>query len=82
MGFPAWLVEEKQRFDHWLMHGVHPDDHSRFSSDDLSDGARMQLLALLEAYFRAGFVDPGLGILRDGEWRALEKIKAQVKGGE
>ena len=79
VGLPLYLTEAKGRFDHWLMHGTHPQDPSLFCSDDLTPSARTSLLRLVEAYLAAGFKDPGVGILRNEEWDALERAKSSCE---
>lgn len=78
IGFPLYLTEDKRRFDHWLMHGTHPQEPSQFCSDDLTPSARVALMRVLEAYFAAGFKDPGIGILRNDEWTTLARIKSSA----
>lgn len=67
IGFPLFLQDRRERFDQWLMHGYHPEDHSTFSSRDLDQGARLALLKLIELYLDAGFRDPGIMILSNDE---------------
>ncbi len=67
VGFPLYLLEAKSRFDHWLMHGVHPQDASQFCSDELTAATRVALAQVVEAYLAAGFRDPGISIFRNGE---------------
>lgn len=75
VGFPLALTESKGRFDHWLMHGTHPQDPSQFCVDDLTPTARAALMKLLLAYLDAGFKDPGIGILRNAEWDIIRRAK-------
>jgi hypothetical protein len=72
---PVFLLEKKENFDHWLMHGAHPDDAAGFSADDLDAASRSTLLKVVEAYIEAGFKDPGIGFVRHEEHLRLEEIK-------
>lgn len=73
VGVPLYLQDDEDRFDHWLMHGHHPDDHSNFSSRSLDQEARAALVKLVDAYFEAGFEDPGIVVLTDSELMTLSK---------
>ncbi len=75
IGFPEPLFRVRSAFDHWLMHGNHPGDPSRFAFEDLGPRQREQLIQLLRAHAEAGFADPGIGILtaqeRETIWHAI-----------
>ncbi|MCA9536161.1 MAG: hypothetical protein KC593_20890 [Myxococcales bacterium] len=71
VGFPLYLQEKKERFDHWLMHGCHPDDYTGFSLAGIDPAGRRCLSELVKMYFHAGFKDPGIVVLTEDELSAL-----------
>jgi len=61
----------KSAFDHWLMHGYHPDDRSRFTIEQMDTQSRAELLKLLHSYASWGFSDPGIAFLTSEERRRV-----------
>jgi hypothetical protein len=72
-GMPEHLYREKSGLDHWLMHGQHPMDPSRFAIEQMNTEARKALVRVIAAYFDAGFADPGITVLSADEMRQAGK---------
>ena len=71
LGMPEQRFREKAEFDHWLMHGYHPLDPSRFSVEQIEQRKRELLIHLLSDYIDVGFADPGMSILTNEERRRI-----------
>lgn len=71
IGMPEHIFNDKDRFDHWLMHGSYPLDPIRFAVEDMSSDQRANLLRLLTAYADAGFGDPGVSIITAEERQSI-----------
>jgi hypothetical protein len=75
-GLPWTAVDTWDRFAYFLMHSIidYPDDPAHFKLDDLDFEKRKQFRVLIERYFEAGFLDPGMHPAIVGGQRALDKL--------
>jgi len=72
---PSPVVETQERFEDALMHGYldHHEDNTNFSVDKLDSAKLEKLRELVDRYFEAGYLDPGLMVLGHEERLRLAK---------
>ena len=72
---PSQVVETQERFEDFLMHGYldHHNDPTKFSVNKLDSAKLEKLKELVDRYFEAGYLDPGLMVLGHKERLRLAK---------
>ena len=72
---PSQVVETQERFEDFLIHGYldHHNDPTKFSVDKLNSAKLEKLRELVDRYFEAGYLDPGLMALGHEERLRLAK---------